>query len=259
GRARGRRRGWHCHCDQACRRADARVVPLTAGSRSRRLPPGRRARARRRRGRRRVRRRARPSRRPAGRARSASAQPRGSDRSTEDITMTLVLAHARAMTLELARHPAYLVPTLAFPAVFFLFFAAPGTNADADVRMATFAGFAALGVAFFQFGVGIAAERASPWEVYLRTLPVGAGTRLAARVLSAAVFAAAAAAVVIAVAVALTPVGLTPRGWVELAAALVAGTAPFALLGVAIGYWAPPRAALPLANLLYLGLAYAGG
>jgi ABC-2 type transport system permease protein len=173
--------------------------------------------------------------------------------------MTLVLAHARAMTVELARHPAYLVPTLAFPAVFFLFFAAPGTNADADVRMATFAGFAALGVAFFQFGVGIAAERASPWESYVRTLPVGAGTRLAARVLSAAVFAAAAAAVVIGVAVALTPVGLTPLEWIDLAAALVAGTAPFALLGVAIGYWAPPRAALPLANLLYLGLAYAGG
>jgi ABC-2 type transport system permease protein len=173
--------------------------------------------------------------------------------------MTLVLAHARAMTVELARHPSYLVPTLAFPAVFFLFFAAPGTNADADVRMATFAGFAALGVAFFQFGVGIAAERASPWESYLRTLPAGAGTRLAARVLSAAVFAAAAAAVVIGVAVALTPVGLTPLEWIDLAAALVAGTAPFALLGVAIGYWAPPRAALPLANLLYLGLAYAGG
>ena len=27
----------------------------------------------------------------------------------------------------------------------------------------------------------------------------------------------------------------------------------------ALGYWAPPRAALPLANLLYLVLAYAGG
>ena len=173
--------------------------------------------------------------------------------------MTLVLAHARAMTVELLRHPAYLVPTLAFPAVFFLFFAAPGRHTDADVRMATFAGFAALGVAFFQFGVGIAAERASPWEAYLRTLPVGTGRRLAARVLSAAVFAAASAAVVIAVAVALTPVGLAPIEWIELAAALVAGTAPFALLGVAIGYWAPPRAALPVANLLYLGLAYAGG
>ena len=29
--------------------------------------------------------------------------------------------------------------------------------------------------------------------------------------------------------------------------------------GIALGYWAPPRAALPLANLLYLLLAYAGG
>jgi ABC-2 type transport system permease protein len=173
--------------------------------------------------------------------------------------MTLAFAHARALTVELTRHPAYVVPTLAFPAVFFLFFAAPGRQTDADVRMATFAGFAAIGVAFFQFGVGIAAERASPWEAYLRTLPVGAGVRLAARVLSAAVFAAASAGVVIAVAAALTPVALAPVEWLELVAALVTGTAPFALLGVAIGYWAPPRGALPLANLLYLALSYAGG
>jgi ABC-2 type transport system permease protein len=173
--------------------------------------------------------------------------------------VTLAFAHARAMTVELARHPAYVVPTLAFPAVFFLFFAVPAGRAEADVRMATFAGFAAIGVAFFQFGVGIAAERASPWEAYLRTLPVGVGIRLVARVLSAAVFAAAAASVVVGVAVLLTPVSLASLDWIELGAALLAGTAPFALLGVAIGYWAPPRAALPLANLLYLALSYAGG
>ena len=85
------------------------------------------------------------------------------------------MLHARLMTLELARHPAYLVPTLVFPAVFFLFFVAPGPGAYPDARMATFAGFAAIGVAFFQFGVGIAVERASPWERYLRTLPIGVG------------------------------------------------------------------------------------
>ena len=173
--------------------------------------------------------------------------------------MKLVFAHARAMTIELARHPAYVVPTLAFPAIFFLFFAAPKSRADADVLMASFAGFAAIGVAFFQFGVGIAAERASPWEAYVRTLPVGVGVRLAARLLSAAVFAAAAAAIVIGVAALVTPVSLAPVEWLGLTAGLLAGTAPFALLGVAIGYWAPPRGALPLANLLYLGLSYAGG
>jgi ABC-2 type transport system permease protein len=173
--------------------------------------------------------------------------------------MTLLLAHARAMTVELARHPAYVVPTLAFPAVFFLFFATSASTSAPAVRMATFTGFAAIGVAFFQFGVGIAVDRGSPWEAYVRTLPAGVGVRLAARLLSAAVFAAAAAAVVVAVAVAVTPVSLTGPRYLALAVALVAGVGPFALLGVAIGYWAPPRGALPIANLLYLVLSYAGG
>jgi len=171
----------------------------------------------------------------------------------------LAVAHARALTVELARHPAYVVPTIAFPAVFFLFFATSATGESADVRMATFAGFAAIGVAFFQFGVGIAVERVSPWESYLRTLPVGPTIRVLARVASAAVFAVAAATVLIAVALLTTTASLSGTGWVELAAALVAGTVPFALLGIAIGYWAPVRGALPIANLLYLASSYAGG
>jgi ABC-2 type transport system permease protein len=173
--------------------------------------------------------------------------------------VTLALAHARAMTVELVRHPAYVVPTLAFPAVFFLFFDGTASAARAGVRMAAFAGFAAIGVSFFQFGVGIAVERASPWESYLRTLPVGALVRLAARLCSAALFAAAAATVVVAAALAVGGPALSGRSWLELAAALAAGTVPFALLGLAIGYWAPARGALPIANLLYLGLSYGGG
>jgi ABC-2 type transport system permease protein len=151
------------------------------------------------------------------------------------------------------------VPTLLFPAVFFLFFGAPRTRTGATVEMATFAGFAAIGVAFFQFGVGIAVDRASPWETYLRTLPVGPGARLGARVLSAVLFAAAAAATLVAVALATTDARLPPQRWAELAMTLFLGSAPFALLGIALGYWAPQRGALPIANLLYLGLSYAGG
>ena len=66
--------------------------------------------------------------------------------------MRLVLLHARALTIELGRHPAYVVPTLFFPAAFFLVFAAPGPPAFAAVKMTAFAGFAAIGVAFFQAG-----------------------------------------------------------------------------------------------------------
>ncbi|HEY4347131.1 MAG TPA: ABC transporter permease [Gaiellaceae bacterium] len=173
--------------------------------------------------------------------------------------MKLVLMHARAMTVELVRYPAFLVPTLIFPAVFFLFFISPGDARGATARMAAFAGFAVIGVAFFQFGVGISSERGSPWERYLRTLPVGPCVRLAARLLSAAVFACAAALLLLGTAVAATDVSLPAGRWALLALALLVGTIPFAFLGLALGYWAPAKGALPIANLLYLALSYAGG
>lgn len=174
--------------------------------------------------------------------------------------MKLALLHARAMTTELLRLPAYLVPTLAFPTLFFLFFAAPHVDAsDAGVATALFAGFAVIGVALFQFGIGIANERVSPWETYLRTLPVQPAARFAARVLSAALFGTAAAAVVVGAALVVTPTSLPVARWAELALMLVVGAVPFALLGIALGYLSTPRGALPLANLVYLGLAYGGG
>jgi ABC-2 type transport system permease protein len=163
------------------------------------------------------------------------------------------------MTVELLRYPAYLVPTLILPSVFFLFFVSPGPSGEATVRMATFAGFAVIGVAFFQFGVGIAIDRSSPWEAYLRTLPVGPSVRLASRLVSAAVFACAAAALLVVTALLTTGASLPAARWAELGAALMAGIVPFAFLGIALGYWAPAKGALPIANLLYLVMSYVGG
>lgn len=174
--------------------------------------------------------------------------------------MRLALLHARFETLELVRYPSFIVPTLLFPALFFLFFVVPGAEREqADELMATYMAFAFLGVAFFQFGVGFAVERVSSWALYLRTLPVGAGPRLTGRVASALVFSVAAGLVVVTVATATTAARLGPSEWVALMGALVAGAVPFALLGMALGYLTSPKGALPIANVLYLALAYLGG
>lgn len=174
--------------------------------------------------------------------------------------MRLALLHARWGTVELLRQPAFAVPTIGFPSLFFLFFAVPGFGAgEPELATALFAGFAVLGVAFFQFGVGIASDRASPWERYLRTLAVGPAPRFAGRVLAALVFAGASAAVVIAVSIGTVSPQLSVASWVELSAALLAGALPFALIGIALGYLVTPRSALPLANVVYLGLSFAGG
>ncbi len=78
----------------------------------------------------------------------------------------LVVAYSRLAVVELVRLPAFVAPTLAFPPLLFLFFGAPRAD-GADTAWAisaSFAAFAVLGVLLFQFGVGIADDRDSPWE-----------------------------------------------------------------------------------------------
>ncbi len=173
----------------------------------------------------------------------------------------LIRAHFLQNIQQLARMPAYLVPTLAFPALFFAFFALPNGKSHqfANLFMGSYSMFAVLGVVIFQFGVGIAVERSVPWERYVRTLPVGASARLAARVLAALVFSGLAVAIIVVLAVSLTKVSVTPAQWLAFLLALFLGGVPFALLGIAIGYWVDARAAVPVANLVYLPLTYVGG
>jgi ABC-2 type transport system permease protein len=173
--------------------------------------------------------------------------------------MSLVQAYVRAEVLELLRYPSFSVPTLLFPAMLFLFFGVPAEEADGTILMASYAAFGVLAVALFQFGVGIASDRISPWHVYLRTLPAPAQVRFAARLIAAAAFALASAGGVVAVALSLTSAGLAAPQWLRLGFALTCGTIPFGLLGLAIGYWLTPKGALPVANILFLGLAFLGG
>ena len=172
--------------------------------------------------------------------------------------MRLAVAYARTETRQLLRFPAYWIPTLGFAAIALLLFGRHLERGEPERLLAGFGATALLTVAFFQFGVGIAASRATPWESYLRTLPVSAGQRLAGRMLSALAFGAATTAIVAVVAT--TVYGATPPVWrlAALAGALLLGSLPFAFLGIALGYWLSPRAALPVANLLFLPLAIAG-
>lgn len=172
--------------------------------------------------------------------------------------MKLALAHARAETVQLVRYPAFSVPTLAFPAVLMLLVGQRLQRGEPERLLAGFAATALLTVAFFQFGVGIAGSRTTPWETYLRTLPVSPLARLGGRVLSALFFACGTVAVVTLVGTTAYGASLSPWRFAALVAALLVGSIPFALLGIAFGYWLPPRAALPVANLLFLPLAVGG-
>jgi ABC-2 type transport system permease protein len=170
----------------------------------------------------------------------------------------LALVHARAETLRYVRFPAYALPTLLFPGLLMLLLGRSFARGEPERMLVGFAAMAVLTVTFFQFGVGIATSRTTPWEAYLRTLPVRPVTRLAGRVLSALAFATATVGVVAIVGTSVHGAQPPPGRAVAAFAALLLGSIPFALLGIAFGYWLPPNAALPVANLAFLPLAIGG-
>lgn len=174
----------------------------------------------------------------------------------------LTRAHARIALLDLFRSPSYVVPTVAFPALFFALFdlqAARTQASIADGATLAFMVFAVTGVCLYQFGVGIAAERGRPWERYLRTLPASIAVRFGARISSALVFGMLAAGCVAVFSRATTPIDLDVQQWLRVAAFVIAGGVPFVLIGISIGYWVSPRAAVPIATAVNLLLAYGGG
>lgn len=178
------------------------------------------------------------------------------------ISLYNLRAHVGTMLRELLRTPAYVIPSVGFPAMFFAIFGLAYARMSAqvaDFTMCSFICFALVGVTLFQFGVGIATERGRPWERYLRTLPVSVATRLAARVCVALVFGVAAAGLVALEARLFSPVDLTALQWLILATCALLGAIPFVLLGMAIAYWVAPRGALPVTNIIYLLGSVCGG
>jgi ABC-2 type transport system permease protein len=173
-----------------------------------------------------------------------------------------VWVNARIQGDELLHLPAFAAPTVGFPLATYLLFGLPSVHSSGRAAagvFVSFAAFALLGIVMFDFGVGIAANRSSPWERFVRTLPSSAGERFAARLLVALGFGVAALVPLVACALAATPLRLDAITWARVLVSLFTGAIPLGLLGIMLGYLLSDRAALPVTNLIYLPLSYVGG
>ena len=162
----------------------------------------------------------------------------------------------------LLRQPGFWVPTVLFPAMLYAFFGAglAGNGPAAGYAMASFAVYAVLGVGFYQFGVTVAQDRADPFIRWQRLLPGSAIAPWLARIMAGIGFSAVAMALVLIQGRMLGGVVLADTGaWARLVAVTLLGAGPATLMGTALGSLASARAAVPLANLIFLPLAYLGG
>lgn len=178
--------------------------------------------------------------------------------------MQLALVHARFQFLEMVRIPIAVIGNTVFPALVLLFFVVPnpgvaGNPVAATAAVAQLAIFAVMSTCLFTYGVGVAEDRAQPWDSYVRTLPAGPGPRLAGRLLNGLGFALLGLLPVLLVAALFTEATVTPGQFVAGLGVLLVGAMPFLFGGFAIGYLMPVKAALAAAQLLLFPLAFAGG
>lgn len=176
--------------------------------------------------------------------------------------MSLVLTHAKFHFLETIRVPIAVVGTVFFPAATMLFFVVPfaGDNPIASTyATGSMVVFAVIGACLFQYGTGVAEDRALPWEPYTRTLPAGPLPRFIGRLLNVGLQTLLALVPVLLIAITLTDA--TASGWQVLlgAVALLGTVVPFTLMGLTVGYLLPVKAAIAVTQLLFFPLAFGGG
>ncbi|MDG4801309.1 ABC transporter permease [Micromonospora sp. WMMD980] len=128
----------------------------------------------------------------------------------------------------------------------------------ATALMVGLAGYGAVAGALTVTG-SVAQERASGWLRQLRVTPLPPRQVVVAKALTGMLSGVPAVVAVGVTGVLQHHVGLSAGRWAALVVALWLGTAPFALLGLAIGYALAPHLAQPAVFLVFLALSVLGG
>lgn len=166
--------------------------------------------------------------------------------------------------LRMARTPAFVLPTLAFPVVFYLMFAVliPGQWSGfhkASYLLATYGVFGVIGPSLFGFGVGMALERENGLLELKQVSPMPIGAYFVAKIAMSLIAAFVVVLLLSAAAFGLGEVRMAFVDWALLVGALLLGALPFCALGLWIGSLVKGQAAVGIVNLVYLPMSVLSG
>ncbi|MDQ6829453.1 MAG: ABC transporter permease [Gemmatimonadota bacterium] len=178
----------------------------------------------------------------------------------------IVAAETKAECIKIARLPRFVIPTLAFPMLFYAMFGialnrggAAGPVSVSTYMLATYGTFGVLGAALSGLGIGIATERGQGWFTLKRASPMPPLAYVLAKTIMSMLFSAVIVLLLFAMGAALGNVHMSPASWITLFATLVLGAVPFAALGCALGFAVGPNSAPALINLVYLPMSFTAG
>ena len=179
--------------------------------------------------------------------------------STSHVSLRSYWLEAKHQFLQLLRMPAFSLPALLFPLVFYLMFGVMfGGGAQRQV-LANYIVFGIMGAALFGFGVTVAMDRTFGILALKRAQPTPPGAYLLAKMVMAMVFAFVIVLTLLLAATVLGKVQLSVLEMLLLVVVGVLGTLPFSTLGLYLGTLVGGNAAPALVNLVYLPMAFLSG
>lgn len=177
----------------------------------------------------------------------------------------VLLAETRSEVLKAIRLPAFILPVLIFPAMFYaLFGLLLGGGMAAGMSMpsyllASYGTFGVVGAALFGMGVGVAAERGQGWLTLKSATPMPPLAYFGGKMVMSMLIGLGIFGTLAALGIAFGDVRLPLSAWATLALVLTLSTVPFCALGCALGYLTGPNSAPPVANLIYLPMSLLSG
>lgn len=162
------------------------------------------------------------------------------------------------------RTPSYVLPSLLFPIMFYLFFGIIFGRHGMEGNMpsyllATYGVFGVMGPALFSFGADIAVERDKGLLQMKQVSPMPVILYFIAKAVTAAGFATIITLSIFIVGATLGNVSLTPAQWLLTWSILILGTLPFCAMGLCLGLTAKAQASAALVNVIYLPMAFLSG
>lgn len=174
--------------------------------------------------------------------------------------LTLYRKEAWYDLLSVWRTPAFVLPALLFPVLFYLFFGVVISGGQyADYMLATYGCFGIMGPAMFNFAMNIASDRAHGWLTLKRLSPMPVSAYLGAKLFTSLIFSLVIILLLYTIAISAGGVRLALEQWLLLALILLLGTLPFALIGLLLGLTLSDKAAPGVVNLIYLPMAFLSG
>ena len=178
-----------------------------------------------------------------------------------------LIAESRGELMKIVRVPVFMVPTLLFPAMFYLIFGITmnkGTMPHMHVTVAqymigTYGTFGVIAAGLFGLGIGVAVERAQGWLTLKRASPMPPAAYFGGKVVLAMTIGLFITLLLGILGVLFGGVQFSALQWFELAGTLVLGVIPFCIIGCAIAYMVGPNSAPAVINLIYLPMSFASG